>query len=114
MPNGLLKKIALEVDHLVRTEKLNVSGVRTAGLDRQIYYSRIADNVHLREALFHATRRITTLLEELIATKDELEHRQAECKRLWAAINQMSNSVSWRVTAPLRTVREKFGVQDNK
>jgi glycosyltransferase involved in cell wall biosynthesis len=66
------------------------------------------DNELLRQSVFHFSRRITELLQELIETKNELEHRQAECERLWKAVNQMSNSVSWRLTAPLRTVREKM------
>jgi glycosyltransferase involved in cell wall biosynthesis len=70
--------------------------------------SAVSDNAILRQALFHFSRRVTELLEERIETNNELEHRQAECKRLWEAVDQMSNSVSWKVTAPLRTVREKM------
>lgn len=102
------EKIALQMDHLVRTENLDLNTVvsaRPAGHEQFLQ----ADHAVLREALYGSVRRITSLLKELIQTQNELEHRQAECERLRAAVSQMSNSVSWRLTAPLRTVREKMG-----
>jgi glycosyltransferase involved in cell wall biosynthesis len=103
-----IEKIALQMDHLVRNENLDLPTViaaRPAGHDS---YLR-SDNDVLREVLFASTSRVTSLLKELLATQNELEHRQAECVRLRAAVDQMSNSVSWRLTAPLRTVRERIG-----
>ncbi|HMX45251.1 MAG TPA: hypothetical protein PKC93_04830, partial [Candidatus Obscuribacter sp.] len=61
-----------------------------------------------RVALFHAERRVSSLMQELIETRNELEHRANECKELRAAIDVMENSVSWKVTQPLRAVRSKM------
>jgi len=101
------ERIALHMDHLVRTEGLTAEQVRKANPTKQQDYSfdTVAD---FREALFYAERRITTLMEELIATKNELEHRVGECKELRSAIDVMENSVSWKLTSPLRTVRSKM------
>lgn len=106
-----IEKIALQMDHLVRNEDLKLPTViaaRPAGHEQFVR----ADNDVLREALFESTGRVTSLLKELLQTQNELEHRQGECERLRAAVNQMSNSVSWRLTAPLRTVREKIGTKE--
>jgi len=101
------ERIALHMDHLVRVEGLTAEQVRRANPTKQQEYGfdTVSD---FREALFYAERRITTLMEELIATKNELEHRVGECKELKAAINVMENSVSWKLTSPLRTVRSKM------
>jgi len=101
------ERIALHVDHIVRTEGLTVDKVRQANPTKQQEYS-FEEVSNFREALFHAERRITTLMEELILTKNELEHRQGECKELRAAIGVMENSVSWKLTSPLRSVRSKM------
>jgi glycosyltransferase involved in cell wall biosynthesis len=102
------EKIALHVDHLVRNEELTLTDVIAAGPYRE-GDSIASDDPVWRSLLFHSMRRITSLLEELIRTQNQLEHRQAECERLREAVNQMSSSVSWRLTAPLRTVRSKIG-----
>jgi predicted nucleic acid-binding Zn-ribbon protein len=60
-----------------------------------------------REGLFYAERRITSLMKELIESRNELEHRNGECRELREALAQMENSVSWKVTAPLRFVRSR-------
>ena len=103
-----VEMLALELDHLVRNEGLTVSDVISAN-PRGRMGSEFTETAAFREVLFHSERRLTSLLEELIATKNELEHRQAECTRLWAALNQLTNSVSWKLTAPLRSVRAKIG-----
>ena len=101
------EEIALHMDYLEREKGLNAAIVRSArgshagGLTEE----SLAD---FRIALYQAERRITSLMKELIATKNELEHRENECKELKAAINVMENSVSWKVTTPLRKVRSKF------
>ena len=103
-----VEKIALQMDHLVRNEGLDLPAVIVARPAGHGQFVR-SDNDVLREALFESTSRVTSLLKELLQTQNELEHRQGECERLRAAVNQMSNSVSWRLTAPLRTVRERIG-----
>jgi len=100
--------IALYIDHLVRSQALDVEGV-IAAVPASLSTSSIADQANFRQAIFYAERRVTSLLEELIATKNELEHKEGECQRLWAAYNQLTSSVSWRLTAPLRSVRAKIG-----
>jgi glycosyltransferase involved in cell wall biosynthesis len=101
------ERIALHVDHLVTKENLTNDRVRRANPRKQTSFTpeSVAD---LREGLFFAERRITTLLEELIATQNELEHRVGECRELREAVAQMQNSVSWKLTAPLRYVRTKI------
>jgi len=100
--------IALNLDHLVRNEGLNLEEALAAG-PSSLLPAGFEEMSHFREALFYSERRVTSLLEELIATQNELEHRQAECDRLWEAYNQLTNSVSWKLTAPLRNVRAKMG-----
>ena len=100
------ERIALHVDHLVREEGLSVEKLRGANPRGQTHFS-VTEMTDMREALFHAERRITSLMEELIATRNELEHREGECQELRAAVTQMQNSVSWKLTAPLRSVRAK-------
>jgi glycosyltransferase involved in cell wall biosynthesis len=100
------ERIALHLDHLVRDEGLKIEQLRKANPRGQTSFS-VSEMTDFREALFHAERRITTLMEELIATKNELEHRHGECKELRAAVGQMQNSVSWKLTAPLRSIRSK-------
>ena len=101
------ERIALHVDHLVREEGLTKERVRLSNPRRQASFTpeSVAD---LREGLFFAERRITSLIEELIATQNELEHRDGECRKLREAVDQMQNSVSWKLTAPLRYVRTKI------
>jgi glycosyltransferase involved in cell wall biosynthesis len=101
------EEIALHMDYLEREKGLNGAQVRAANTNRQTEFSNEAVT-DFRVALYHAERRITSLMKELIATKNELEHRENECKELKAAINVMENSVSWKVTTPLRKVRSKF------
>ncbi len=101
------ERIALDVDHLVRNQGLSIEKLRAANPRGQSSFS-VSEMTDVREALFHAERRITTLMEELIATKNELEHREGECKELRAAVTQMQNSVSWKLTAPLRSMRSKI------
>jgi glycosyltransferase involved in cell wall biosynthesis len=102
---------ARHLDHIVRVEagsaEKAVEAMRTANPTRQESFSfdEVAD---FREALFHAERRITSLMEELVFTKNELEHRENECRELHEAIGVMRNSVSWKLTSPLRSVRSKF------
>jgi glycosyltransferase involved in cell wall biosynthesis len=133
-----VETIALNVDHLVRNEGVDINRVIAAGLEpsesespggelsqgelrvvvpalrpltdaiAEGRHGTVSDNEIMRQGMYYFSRRITELLEELIVTKNELEHRQAECERLWQAVNQMTNSVSWRLTAPLRNVREKM------
>jgi glycosyltransferase involved in cell wall biosynthesis len=100
--------IALNLDHLVRNEGLNLEDTLAAG-PCSLLPAGFEEMSHFRAALFYSERRVTSLLEELIATQNELEHRQAECNRLWEALNQLTNSVSWKLTAPLRNVRAKMG-----
>jgi glycosyltransferase involved in cell wall biosynthesis len=102
-----VEKIALHVDHLIREEGLTLEIMRSANPTRQKEFSfeKVTD---FREALFHAERRITTLMQEMLATKSELEHREGECRELRAAVRQMENSVSWKLTAPLRIIRSKM------
>jgi glycosyltransferase involved in cell wall biosynthesis len=102
-----VEKIALYLDYLVETEELDLPKVLASNPGAHDQFLA-ADKTVLREAFFHAMRRITSLSKELIDTRNELEHRQAECERLNVAVNQMANSVSWRVTAPLRSVRERI------
>lgn len=101
------ERIALHVNHLVEKERLTVDRLRQANPRKQSSFTpeAVAD---LREGLFYAERRITSLIEELIATQNELEHRAGECRELRAAVDQMRNSVSWKVTAPLRFLRTKM------
>lgn len=101
------ERLSLHLDYLVKTDGLTAAQSRAANPTKQQEYSfeAVAD---FRQALFHAERRIVTLMEELIATQNELEHRANECKELRAAIDVMENSVSWKLTSPLRTVRSKF------
>jgi glycosyltransferase involved in cell wall biosynthesis len=99
--------IALHLDHLVRTEGLSEADVLAAKSTAQPILT-LEDQTSFRQALFYSERRITSLLEELIATRNELEHKEGECQRLWAALNQLTSSVSWKLTAPLRNVRAKM------
>lgn len=101
------EEIALHMDYLEREKGLNAALVRSASGSHKdgLTEETLGD---FRVALYHAERRITSLMKELIATKNELEHRENECKELKAAINVMENSVSWKVTTPLRKVRSKF------
>ena len=100
------EKNALHVDHLVRHEELKAADVRLADPKHQKAFSfeTMAD---FREALFYCQQRVTTLLEELIKTQNELEHRSGECRELRAALRQMEKSVSWRITKPLRLIRAR-------
>lgn len=95
--------IARHVDHLVRENGLTAKTMLAAS-DRTNHDPSL-DNGELRTALFYAQRRVTGLLKELIATKNALEHKEAECHELFEAYNQLENSFSWRLTAPLRAVR---------
>jgi hypothetical protein len=101
------EKIAMHIDHLIREEGLTVQLMREANPARRKEFS-FERTTDFREGLFHAERRITSLMQELIATKNELEHRQGECKELRAAVHQMENSISWKLTAPLRLIRSKM------
>lgn len=101
------ERIAMHVDHLENKESLTATKVRQANPRKQqnFPFDNVAD---FREALFHSEKRITSLLKELIEAQNELEHRVGECNELRAAIAQMENSVSWKVTAPIRFVRGKL------
>ncbi len=101
------EKIALYVQYLIREKDLTVEKLRAANPRGQTQFS-FDEVTDFREALFHAECRITSLMEELIAAQNELEHRTGECKELRAAVKQMQNSVSWKLTAPLRTVRSRI------
>lgn len=98
------ERVAMHTTFLEREKDLKFADVRAANPNRQDSFSfeTVGD---FRVSLFHAERRITSLMEELIATQNELEHRANECKELKAAIDVMEKSVSWKVTKPLRVVR---------
>lgn len=98
------EQVAMHTTFLEREKDLRFADVRAANPNRQdtFGFETVSD---FRVALFHAERRITSLMEELIATRNELEHRENECKELKAAIEVMRNSVSWKLTKPLRVVR---------
>ena len=101
------EQIALHIDHLVSAEGLTVEALRRANPRGQMGFS--ADEVaDFREALFHAEQRITSLMKEFLYVSNQLEHREGECKELRAAIDQMESSISWKLTAPLRSVRSQF------
>jgi len=100
--------IALHLDHLVSKEGLKIQDAMAAR-PRPQSKAVEAELTTFRKALFYSERRITGLLEELIASKNELEHKEGEIKRLWEALNQLTNSVSWKLTKPLRSVRAKMG-----
>jgi glycosyltransferase involved in cell wall biosynthesis len=100
--------IALHLDHLVTKEGVKIQDA-LAARPRPQSKAVEAELTTFRKALFHSERRITSLLEELIASKNELEHKDGEIKRLWEALNQLTNSVSWKLTKPLRSVRAKMG-----
>ena len=101
------ERIALHVSYLEREKGLTFPAVREANTNRQeqFNFETVAD---FRVALFHAERRVSSLMQELIETRNELEHRANECKELRAAIDVMENSVSWKVAQPLRAVRSKM------
>lgn len=98
------EQVAMHTTYLEREKGLKFADVRAANPNRQDSFSfeTVGD---FRVSLFHAERRITSLMEELIATQNELEHRVNECRELRAAIDVMEKSVSWKVTKPLRVVR---------
>ena len=98
---------AMHIDHLINIENLTGIKVREANPRKQqnITFETAAD---FREALFHSNQRITSLLKELIETQNDLEHRDGECKELRAAVDQMQQSVSWKLTSPIRFVRSKL------
>jgi glycosyltransferase involved in cell wall biosynthesis len=100
--------IARHLNHLVCEDGLKIQDVVAA---KPRTHSSISEEEQalFRKALFYSERRITSLLEELTATKNELEHKEGETQRLWAALNQLTNSVSWKLTKPLRSVRAKMG-----
>jgi len=110
--------IARHLDHLVSKDGLKIQQVMSARGRAEssnlgwsdLESSQINEEQALfRKALFYSERRVTSLLEELIATKNELEHKEGETRRLWEALNQLTNSVSWKLTKPLRSVRSKMG-----
>jgi glycosyltransferase involved in cell wall biosynthesis len=100
------EKNAMHIAHLVNKAGLTVGKVREANPRKQQNIS-LETSADFREALFHAEQRVTSLLKELIETQNELEHRVGECKELRAAVEQMQNSVSWKLTSPIRFVRSK-------
>jgi glycosyltransferase involved in cell wall biosynthesis len=96
--------IARHIDHLVCNQSLTTEKMLAARPGLANYVPNPHES-NLRTALFYAERRVTGLLKDLIAVNNKLEHKEDECRRLREAYNQLSNSLSWRLTAPLRNFR---------
>jgi hypothetical protein len=101
------EKIALYIAYLIKEKGLTVESMRSANPHGRTSFS-FDEMADFREALFHSERRVTSLMEELVATQNELEHSLGELNELRAAVKQMQNSVSWKLTKPLRTVRSRL------
>lgn len=98
-----VETIALNVDHLVRTEGLTLESVQRAAQART-GAEGTSDSGQIegfRELSFHALRYITRLLAE----HDDLKCRsEAEIAHLKATLANLENSTSWKMTAPLRNI----------
>ncbi|MBS1989139.1 MAG: glycosyltransferase family 2 protein [Cyanobacteria bacterium SZAS LIN-3] len=93
---------AMQVDHLARNENLDENGVRKNGPD-----GGPGSDVNLEddfaEAFFLALRYITPTLAEL----DHLKRcREKDHLNFDAEIKKIHSSISWKVTAPLRALRQ--------
>jgi len=99
---------AIQVDHLARSEDLDEVAVRAGGAD-----GGPGTNVNLEddfaEAFFLALRYITPALAEL----DHLKRcREKDHLNFDAEIKKIHSSISWKVTAPLRALRQGVVVSD--
>lgn len=90
-----VEQIAMNVDHLVRNESLNLE----ACLKARPSQMPIDEAAAFKELAFDACRYVTTLLERISA----LEHQMADQKRHHELqLNDIHQSTSWKLTAPLR------------
>jgi len=99
---------AIQVDHLARSEDLDEVAVRAGGAD-----GGPGTNVNLEddfaEAFFLALRYITPALAEL----DHMKRcREKDHLNFDAEIKKIHSSISWKVTAPLRALRQGVVVSD--
>jgi glycosyltransferase involved in cell wall biosynthesis len=99
-----LEVIAMNMDHLVRNEGLDLEGCLRARPSRM----PIDEAAAFKELSFDACRYIT----ELLATISDLEHRmEDQRKNFEAQIQDMRESTSWKITAPLRNIAGMRGGQ---
>lgn len=92
-----LEVIALNVDHLVRSEGLNVQQCLAARPAQM----PIDEAAAFKELTYHSARYITDLLAQV----SDLEHRLADQKRNYETqIEDIQQSTSWKITAPLRNL----------
>jgi glycosyltransferase involved in cell wall biosynthesis len=92
-----MEQIALNVDHLVRNEGLNLEACLAARPSQM----PIDEAAAFKALAFHSMRRITDLLEEISALQHQKEAlREHYEKRL----SDIHSSTSWKITAPLRAM----------
>lgn len=91
-----LEVIALNVNHLVQTEDLTAE--QSVALQKR---SSTEEAQAFREVLFHSLQYTTKLIAENDALQSQAFH---ERKRLLAELDDMRQSTSWRLTAPLRQI----------
>lgn len=92
-----LEEIALNVDHLVQKEGLDVQKCLAARPSQM----PIDEAAAFKELSFDSLRYITALLAQV----SDLEHKLADQKQnLESQIDEMRRSTSWKITAPLRNI----------
>lgn len=64
------------------------------------------ENRQLRSALHEAKRQLGELGAENMQLKHELARRENDARRAYDQLRRVRNSTSWKLTEPLRRVKE--------
>ncbi len=118
----LMEKVSAQVDHLVRTEGLDAERVRKYVVHDHIDNERTQEELlkvidDFREIAFHATRSIYALnreLYELSLVKERWYKELSRLELLESQLEDLHNSTSWKVTAPLRMLASTLDLSSGK